>query len=225
MAQVFSTELWTTARVAQSDRAALPVRFHRSHVARLLHELKFTCQKPQRRARWNATRRKSVAGSARNGRVLKKPRGWAPTSSLSTNPVRVTPTVWRTGAVRQIPLPHHHYVVIVFRSSAVCRSVRVETPWIVLCLHDHYVSGDEVYDFLWYLLRHLRGQVIVVWDGVSIHDPNPLAGLRRKYPRLHLLSVCPLTPRNSTPSRPLGIFPRHRSPTADPMIFVGRRLA
>src|SRR4051812_9188617 len=45
---------------------------------------------------------------------------------------------------------------------------------------------DEVYDFLWYLLRHLRGHVIVVWDGASIHDPRSLSEFCRQYPRLHL---------------------------------------
>lgn len=53
-------------------------------------------------------------------------------------------------------------------------------------MHPKNISQDEVYDFLWYLLRHLRGHVIVVWDCASIHDPKSLSDLRRKYPRLHL---------------------------------------
>lgn len=53
-------------------------------------------------------------------------------------------------------------------------------------LHPKNISQDEVYDFLWYLLRHLRGHVIVLWDGAAIHDPRSLADLRRRYPRLHL---------------------------------------
>jgi len=53
-------------------------------------------------------------------------------------------------------------------------------------MHPKNISQDEVCDFLWHLLRHLRGQVIVVWDGASIHDPKSLIGFVRKYPRLHL---------------------------------------
>ena len=44
------------------------------------------------------------------------------------------------------------------------------------------ISQDEVYDFLWHLLRHLRGHVIVVCNGASIHDPKSLTDLLRKYP-------------------------------------------
>lgn len=53
-------------------------------------------------------------------------------------------------------------------------------------LHPKNISQDEVYDFLWHLLRHLRGHVIVVWDGASIHDPKCVSDLLRTYPRLHL---------------------------------------
>lgn len=53
-------------------------------------------------------------------------------------------------------------------------------------LHPKNISQDEVYDFLWYLLHHLRGHVIVVWDNASIHAPKSLTDLLHKYPRLHL---------------------------------------
>ena len=53
-------------------------------------------------------------------------------------------------------------------------------------MHPKNISQEEVYDLLGYLMRHLRGHVIVVWDGASIHDPKSLSELLRKYPRLHL---------------------------------------
>lgn len=86
MAHGFSTELWTTARVAQLIEKRCQVRFHRSHVARLLHELKFTCQKPQRRALERNETEIRRWKREEWPRIKKKPRGWAPTSSLSTNP-------------------------------------------------------------------------------------------------------------------------------------------
>jgi transposase len=52
--------------------------------------------------------------------------------------------------------------------------------------HAGNISRDEVEDFLWHLLRHLRGHVIVVWDGASIHHPKGLQDLLNRYPRLHL---------------------------------------
>ncbi len=53
-------------------------------------------------------------------------------------------------------------------------------------LHDKNISHDEVHDFLWYLLKHLRGDVIVIWDGARIHHRKGLQTLCRRYPRLHL---------------------------------------
>ena len=50
IANGFSTELWTTRRVGSLIEQHCHVHFHRSHVARLLHELGFSCQKPERRA-------------------------------------------------------------------------------------------------------------------------------------------------------------------------------
>lgn len=53
-------------------------------------------------------------------------------------------------------------------------------------MHAKNISQEEVYDFLRYLLRHLRGHLIVIWDNASIHDRKSLSDLLRKYPRLHL---------------------------------------
>jgi transposase len=53
-------------------------------------------------------------------------------------------------------------------------------------LHAKNIARDEVEDFLWYLLKHLRGHVFVIWDGASIHHAKGLSDLSRRYPRLHL---------------------------------------
>ena len=85
MAQGYRTEIWTTARVAALIRKTFGVRYHRDHVGRLLHGLGFTHQKPERRAlerneeaieRWKKEEWR---------RIKKKPRGWVPISSSSTN--------------------------------------------------------------------------------------------------------------------------------------------
>lgn len=47
----FTTELWTLARVAQVIEHTFRVKYHPAHVWRLLRELNFTPQKPERRAR------------------------------------------------------------------------------------------------------------------------------------------------------------------------------
>ena len=50
MTNGFSTELRTAGRVVILIQKRCRVQFHRSHVARLLHELGFSCQKPEPRA-------------------------------------------------------------------------------------------------------------------------------------------------------------------------------
>ena len=47
----YSNDLWTTERVAAVMEREFRVRYHRAHVGRLLiQELRWTCQKPERRA-------------------------------------------------------------------------------------------------------------------------------------------------------------------------------
>lgn len=85
MAHGYRTELWTTQRIAELIERRLGVHYHRNHVAKLLHQLGWSHQKPERRAV-----ERDEAGIARWRReewprVRKTPRGWAPISSSSTN--------------------------------------------------------------------------------------------------------------------------------------------
>jgi transposase len=86
MANGFATELWTTTRVAQVIHKCCGIQYHRSHVARLLHELGFSCQKPERRALERDEARIEQWKRRDWPRVKKTLRGWVPISPLSTNP-------------------------------------------------------------------------------------------------------------------------------------------
>ena len=46
----YSTDLWTTSRIADIIEREFHVRYHRAHVGRLLASLDWSCQKPERRA-------------------------------------------------------------------------------------------------------------------------------------------------------------------------------
>jgi transposase len=83
MANGFSTELWTTGRVVILIQRHCRVRFHRSHVARLLHELGFSCQQPERRALERDEARIEEWKRKDWPQVKKTLRGWVLTSSLS----------------------------------------------------------------------------------------------------------------------------------------------
>ena len=47
----YATQLWTGRRVVEVIRRTFGVSYHPHHVPRILHELGWSCQKPQRKAR------------------------------------------------------------------------------------------------------------------------------------------------------------------------------
>ena len=86
MANGFITELWSTRRVGGLIEQHSGVQFHRGHVARLLHDFGFSCQKPERRALERDEAKIEGWKRKRWPQVKKTLRGWVPTSSSSTNP-------------------------------------------------------------------------------------------------------------------------------------------
>ncbi|MGH7621553.1 MAG: winged helix-turn-helix domain-containing protein, partial [Gemmatimonadaceae bacterium] len=85
LAAGYQTDLWTTARIAEVIVARFGITYHRDHVGRLLHQLGWSPQKPERRALQRDEA--AIADWKRRDwpRVKKTPRGWAPISSSSTN--------------------------------------------------------------------------------------------------------------------------------------------
>ena len=75
----WTTDLWTTRRIVTLIQREFDISYHFTHVARLLHAMHWSPQKPERRAlerneaaieKWKDTTWK---------KVKKTPRGWAPT--------------------------------------------------------------------------------------------------------------------------------------------------
>ena len=82
-AQGYTTDLWTTSRIAAVIRKTFRVNYHPDHVGRLLHQLAWTHQKPETRA---VERDEAVIEHWKRvewPRVKKTPGGWAPISSSS----------------------------------------------------------------------------------------------------------------------------------------------
>ena len=81
----YLTELWTTQRIAELIERCLGVRYHRNHVGKLLHQLGWSHQKPERRA---VDRNEAAIAAWKRSvwpRVKKTPQGWRPISSSPTN--------------------------------------------------------------------------------------------------------------------------------------------
>ena len=85
MAHGYRTELWTTQRIAALIEGQLGVKYHRNHVGKLLHQIGWSHQKPERRA---VERDDAAIEEWKRSvwpRVKKTPQGWQPISSSSTN--------------------------------------------------------------------------------------------------------------------------------------------
>jgi len=52
--------------------------------------------------------------------------------------------------------------------------------------HPTTIPGVEVIRFLRHLLRHLRGEVVLLWDGGPIHKRRIVREFLRRRPRLHV---------------------------------------
>jgi len=99
------------------------------------------------------------------------------------------PNVRRTWAPRgHTPIVWHRYRHDkVSAISAVTVSARRRRVGLYLHCHpDTNITRAEVAVFLRALLRHLRGQVIVLWDGGSIHKGPDVRALLARCPRLHV---------------------------------------
>jgi transposase len=81
----YRTDLWTTQRIADVIERQFGVRYHRDHVGRLLHQLGWSHQKPERRALERDEKRIAKWKRVEWPRVKKTPHGWEPTSPSSTN--------------------------------------------------------------------------------------------------------------------------------------------
>jgi transposase len=98
------------------------------------------------------------------------------------------PTVRRTWAPRgQTPIVHHRYRRDKISAiSAISVSARRRHLGFYIHFHPSNITHVEVAVFLRALLRHLRGPVIVVWDGGPIHKGADVRALLARHSRLHV---------------------------------------
>jgi len=81
----YRTDLWTCQRIADVIEQEFDVSYHRDHVGRLMRELGWSYQKPERRAIERDEDKIEQWKRRRWPQVKKTQHGWVPTSSSSTN--------------------------------------------------------------------------------------------------------------------------------------------
>ena len=99
------------------------------------------------------------------------------------------PSVHKTWAPRgQTPIIRHRYQrdTLSTISGLSASPVRRRLGLYWRFLRKQNFTHPQVFEFLRHLLRHLRGHVIVLWDGGRIHRGDPIRDFCRQFPRLHL---------------------------------------
>jgi transposase len=98
------------------------------------------------------------------------------------------PLLWRTWAPRgQTPLVRHVYRRDRLSAiSALTVSPRRRHWGLYFSLQVKNFKGGDVATFLRFLLSHLRGPVILVWDEALIHKGRPVQDFLAKHSRLHV---------------------------------------
>ena len=86
IAHGYRTELWTTQCIADLIEDKFGVRYNRNHVGKLMHALKWSAQKPERRALERDEAAIEAWKQQEWPRVKKTLHGWVPISYLRTNP-------------------------------------------------------------------------------------------------------------------------------------------
>jgi transposase len=106
------------------------------------------------------------------------------------------PSVRKTWApCGRTPVIHHWYrhdrLSVI---SALSVSPKRRRLGLYSSFHQKNILGSDIAAFLRYLLRHLRGNVIVIWDNARIHRCQPVRDLCSRYHRLHLEALPPYAP-------------------------------
>ena len=78
IAHGYRTNLWTTARIAELIQREFGVHYHRDHIGRLMHSLRWSPQKPERRALERDEKAIQLWKQKDWPRIKKTLRGWVP---------------------------------------------------------------------------------------------------------------------------------------------------
>src|SRR3954452_4628172 len=173
----FPNELWTSARVAQVIRRHFGVQYHPDYVRRLLHRrLGWTCHKPQRRARQRNDKEVERWKADEFPRILREAwRRGAHIAFLDESGFMLLPLVRRALARRGQRLFLRRWSKHDRISAISCVTLSPQAMHVGLYfgfLVNENFHGEEVVEFLKYLIRQVPGEWTVVWDRNNIHSKS-----------------------------------------------------
>lgn len=189
LAAGYKTDLWTLARIARLIKQRFGVVYHPGHVWKLLRQMGWSCQKPERRAlqrdeeaiahwkryTWPQIKRKARTLGAwlvfvdESGFLLIPPvkRTWAPKGETPIGRYRLSHK--KISAISALAVtPKHQRIALYLRF---CR---------------RSFKGPDVKYFLVQLLKKLRGPIVLLWDQGSIHKHAQVKQFVACHPRLQV---------------------------------------
>lgn len=185
----YKTDLWTLQRIRTVIRKRFQVSYHTGHVWKILKDLDWSCQKPERRAlqrneqeiahwkryRWLRIRRRADELGAH-------------LVFLDESGFLLIPNLKRTWAPKgQTPTVSHKFSHAKLSAvSALVVSPKRKRLALYLRFLRHSVKGPDVKRFLRLLLKHLRGPIILLWDQGSIHRHREVEAFLQAHPRLRV---------------------------------------
>jgi transposase len=189
LAAGYKTDLWTLRRIAKLIKQHFHVTYHLGHVWKILRGLGWSCQKPERRpvqrdeaaiAHW----KRYVWPQIRR----KAQRLGAHLVFLDESGFLLIPNVKRTwapkGQTPTIAYCFKHKKISAINALAV--SPKRKCIALYLQFRRRSFKGPDVKRFLQYLLKHVRGPIILLWDGGSIHRHQEVKAWCEGHPRLEV---------------------------------------
>ncbi|SMB97475.1 IS630 family transposase [Deinococcus hopiensis] len=226
----YKDERWTTSRVREVIGVQFEVWYHVDHVRKVLHQLGCPPQKPDPRAMerdeqavqtWVQTVRPELEKKVAQGATL---------VFVDESGFSLKPTVTRTWAPRgQTPIIH---AKAGWDKLSTLGAVTTRGQFLQHTIPGA-VRGPQVLAFFEHLLRHIKGDLIVVLDNARIHHTKALRAFVEQQQRLTIQYLPPYAPELNpiehlwayVKGHLLGNFcPKDQGELKDRLNFAWRRL-
>jgi transposase len=185
----YKTDLWTLRRIAQLVKRHFHITYHPGHIWKILRALGWSCQKPERRA----TQRNEAAITRWKRYVWPQIRHRAEQCGahlvfVDESGFLLIPNVKRTWApAGQTPTIRYcfkHSKISAINALAV--SPKRKRIALYLQFRRRSFKGPDVKWFLQYLLKHVQGPIILLWDKGRIHRHQEVKAWCEAHPRLQV---------------------------------------
>jgi len=172
LAHGYANELWTLPRVGRLVKETLTKKVSSSEAWRLLRRMRWSAQKPERRARerdeakitqWKEVQWPQIKARARKeGRTLV----FVDESGLTQKPA--AKSTWAPQG--ETPILELNFN---WKKLSVIGGITLQSLYFQL--HEDSVKAPEVTAFLAHLQQHIPGKLLVIWDGLPAHRSKVVA--------------------------------------------------